>query len=177
MNKPKTFVATVRVDLRGMASIALTLEDHGERKTTISKLASEAIRIITDSSQAKHPVETHDQAIEILRSLGYGKCLRAGTRYFKAVQKQLALEEYNGVKQEEQLTFIKQEEYKIFRQKEEERPPVEKQIYQPSATDLSRAADAGIMSPAEVKEDIERNEDETTNMRNALAKGLPEIIS
>lgn len=81
----KTYVASVRVDIRSLAKIARFLAKKGMFVETKGKLASEGIRIIADNLGTS--CETFREAILILTELGYENPRGLGTR----CEKQLTL--------------------------------------------------------------------------------------
>jgi hypothetical protein len=68
-NNTRTYVATVRVDIRSLAKIARFLAKKGMFLGTKGKLASEGIRIIADNLGTS--CETFKEAVLILTELGY----------------------------------------------------------------------------------------------------------
>ena len=90
----KTFVASVRCDMRNIASIALLIKSEGKFVETSGKVASEAIKILGNLSQKKYPVETYKDAVLIMRNLGYEDPFdKKNARYYNALEDKLKFEE------------------------------------------------------------------------------------
>lgn len=105
-----TFVATIRADLRMIASIARLMESEGDHAGTLGKVASEAIRILSSMSQKVYPVETYEKAIMELRRMGYNDPMAKGTRHYTAIQKKLGFEQEQKEGEKEMLPIV--EEFK-----------------------------------------------------------------
>ena len=90
---PKSFVTTIRVDLTEIAKIAMFLDEQNYQITnkSKSKLAATGIHLIA-AYLSKYKIETTEEAIGILRTLGYGESLMKGRRDFKPLIKQMSKE-------------------------------------------------------------------------------------
>lgn len=86
----KTYVATVRVDMRSLAKIARYLAQKGVFLGTKGKLASEGIRIIADNLNTQ--CDTLREAIIILTELGYDNPRGIDTRCEKKIANALKTE-------------------------------------------------------------------------------------
>ena len=91
--KPKTYVTTVRVDLRDIAKIALFIKDNNFQmgSKSKSKLVAMATQLIGEQLK-DYKVDMTEDAVSILRSLGYGESLVDGRRDFKPLLKQMSKE-------------------------------------------------------------------------------------
>lgn len=92
-NELCTFVASVRVDMRMIASIGEFMLSRGVFVGSTGKIASEAVKILSNTTQKEFPVRSHSEAIIKLRKMGYGDCLEKGTRYYDALYGQVDLEQ------------------------------------------------------------------------------------
>lgn len=96
----KTFTATIRVDLRGLASLAGFLSRAGIHKENKSRLASYGLQLTFEGMAKRFPIKTHAQAIELLSKLGYGDMTRSNTLFHKALMRELARESLVSVSTE-----------------------------------------------------------------------------
>ena len=94
----KTFVATVRVDIRALAKIARFLAQKKIFLGTKGKLASEGLRIISDNLSIE--CSTFREAILTLTELGYENPRGLGTRCEKQISKALETEASKETMQE-----------------------------------------------------------------------------
>lgn len=86
-DNPKTYIASIRIDVRNLAKIAIFLDRKGQRLETKGKLASEGLRILAEQLDSFCSCETFTEAILTLTELGYENPKGLGTRY----EKQIAL--------------------------------------------------------------------------------------
>lgn len=86
----KTYVATVRVDIRTLAKIARFLAQKGVFLGTKGRLASEGLRIISDNLSIE--CETFREAVLTLTELGYENPKGLGTRCEKQIARALEAE-------------------------------------------------------------------------------------
>jgi len=89
----KTFIATIRIDIRHLASVAMFLNSKGIHMETKGKLASEAIRLMGGFLSTDFPVHKYEDAVKILYELRYGDVLEKGTSYYRALLGQTIREE------------------------------------------------------------------------------------
>lgn len=90
---PKTFITTIRVDMRDIATIALFLEENGQQSYQKSKgkVASLAVRLMADQL-LRFQVKDTAEALRILQALGYEGGLQKGRRDHVPLLKQMARE-------------------------------------------------------------------------------------
>lgn len=101
---PKTCVTTVRTDLRDIAKIAMFISKQNYPMMIKSKGSIVALATRLLASQLKdYKVDMTEDAIKILRSLGYGESLQEGKRDYKPLLRQMSLEniEYETSEQAE----------------------------------------------------------------------------
>lgn len=94
---PKTFIASIRVDLRNVAIIAkfLAANDFEIYPKSRGTAASLAIKLLSDHLiriDPEYDVAGTEEAVGVLRQLGYGESVIAGRRDYKPLLKQMSKE-------------------------------------------------------------------------------------
>ena len=102
-----TFVASVRMDLRNIATIAQFLASKEIFVGTRAKIASEAIRIIAHGVSDNFHVSKHIDAVRILDKLGYDASAVEGTRYYRTLMNEIKTEESQLSIEEEAMKLTK----------------------------------------------------------------------
>ena len=195
MNK-KTFTATIRVDLRGLASLALCLNSHGVHKENKSKLASYGLETIFVSIAKEFPVPTTVQAVEILDTLGYGNSLKQGTLYHKALMKELASESHVSMVIEANVQKVRTLTSQALNEPQTLNEPSyldipKVPVIKPSQESLESMQSAGlivsekkskknlkkkpILTTTEISDENLKHNDEIKDMRDAFAVGLSSV--
>lgn len=105
--KPATYVASVRIDIKDLASIALFYNSLGKHLGTSSKLASEVIHNSAGLLQKNFPVNDVTQAVEILNNLGYADIMKKNARHHKVLIAALSLESQQETKHDDYMDTIK----------------------------------------------------------------------
>ena len=90
---PKSFVTNIRANLIDIAKIAMFLEEQNYELPVKSKsrLAVMGLRLLA-SQLTQFGIETTEDAIGILRRLGYGESVISGRKDYKPLLKQLSRE-------------------------------------------------------------------------------------
>ena len=174
--KPKTFVTSIRTDLRDIASIASYMYRRNEFLETPSRIASRAVESIAEMTQRECPIATQAEALLTLRQLGYKDPMNNKSRHFKALTKEIEREKNMGQKLKENCTIV-QDLMKSGKFKGT--------VKKPSQTKIKNYQEAGILAKetkSSTKDDFEtsdrqRHEEEIRSMRNAFATKTPEIAT
>lgn len=104
--KPATYVASIRIDIKDLASIALFYNSIGEHLGTSSKLVSEVIHNSAGLLQKNFPIDDITQAVEVLNNLGYVDIMRKNARHHKALINTLSLESQQGTRHNQNIRHI-----------------------------------------------------------------------
>lgn len=154
----KTFVTTIRVDIRDIAKIAMFMaeKDFQLEAKSRSSLAAAAVRMIS-SQLEEYTVNGTQDAINILVRLGYGQSLERGRRDFVPLLKQLSKESISmDVANESVLTESQDSDNISVCAKARK---MKQDATKPSAVDLEAAK--SIIAPEEEVEEVEEAEDES----------------
>lgn len=103
---PATFVASVRVDVKDIASIAVFYNSIGRHLGTTSKLVSEVIKNSAGLLQENFAVQTTTEAIEILNNLRYEDVMRRNARHHQSLVAALSLESKQEITQDSNMNII-----------------------------------------------------------------------
>lgn len=172
----KSFIATVRVDIRHLASIAAFLKSKGVFVHTKGRVASEAIKLLASHTFTDFPVSRYEDAVIVLEKLGYGNVMsERGTSYYKALLGQVKLEiktEENIAENTKDWLPTVTELTKEFRQKEavqteQTSDEIFKQMEQAHESPLA------ITSSADLADIDQKSSDEAKQMRTEL--GMPDV--
>ena len=106
---PATYIASVRVNIQDIASLALFYNSIDKHLGTTSKLVSEVIRDSASLLGDNFKVETTAKAVEILANLNYNDAMRKNARHHKALVAALALESQTEIKHENYMQVIKEQ--------------------------------------------------------------------
>jgi len=126
---PKSFIASVRVNLMDIAVVAKYLADIRWEIYSKSRgrLASIAIKILGKhliASDPKYAVKNTEEAIQVLRGLGYGESIVEGRRDRIPLLRQLTKEDIQIGKQEDHQTL--EDKTAELRRRQHEREEQEK---------------------------------------------------
>jgi hypothetical protein len=91
--RSKTFICSVRCDLIDIAKVAVFMERRGirmEGNQSRSRIPSMTVGIVAELSDIE--IDSTEEAIKILRNLGYDDSIKQGRKDYKPILKQLSLE-------------------------------------------------------------------------------------
>lgn len=106
---PATFIASIRVNIKDIASLALFYNSIDKHLGTSSKLVSEVIRNSANLLRDNFKVETITEAVKILTDLNYNDAMRKNARHHKALLAALSLESQTEIKHENYMQVIKEQ--------------------------------------------------------------------
>lgn len=171
--KPATFVATTRVSVTDVASIALYIHAQGEFAETRSGVLNMGVKMLASITQQKHPVLNASDAVRVFHDLGYGDVREKGTKYFKALSNDLNedMKAKERIKNMQSITDIAVAE---FRQAEQEQASLDTTIKDTMAL-AENMTDSPIAmeGSADLADIDQKSSDEARTMRAGL--GTPDV--
>lgn len=172
----KSFIATVRVDIRHLASIAVFLKSKGVFVHTKGRIASEAIKLLASHTFTDFPIERYEDAAIVLEKLGYGNVMsERNTSYYKALLGQVNLERRSEKTIAENIRDLQPtvtELTKEFRQKEAvQTGQTSDEIFE--QMEQAHESPLAMTSSADLADIDQKSSDEAKQMRTEL--GMPDI--
>lgn len=178
---PATFVASVRVDVKDIASIAVFYNSIGRHLGTTSKLVSEVIKNSAGLLQENFAVKSTTEATEILNNLRYEDVMRRGARHHKSLIAALSLESRQEIKHDgymQDIQAINTNKTKVSYPTAEAKKAMtatapEEMPREPfDMANTSRTP----MTAEEVEEATANESIDVKNMRNGMKLGIPEGV-